>query len=131
MTMGDHREMDKTAAILKKHDQTIAGVYAQKTGKRRDGFLDLMAQETWMTADEAKGQGLVDDVLGSKPVEARWSARIIATFNKAPDAIRFHPAVLRARLAELEGYEVAERLNAIERDDERELAGLRSAAKCW
>jgi ATP-dependent Clp protease, protease subunit len=40
----------------------IAQMYAKKTGKSAREILDLMKQETWLTAEEAKTMGFVDEI---------------------------------------------------------------------
>lgn len=43
----------------------LAKAYAEKTGKEVKAILALMKQETWLTADEAKEWGFVDEVYNS------------------------------------------------------------------
>lgn len=57
---GDYRQMDKTAEVLKKANSAIAEAYMNKTKMTRDEALQLMEQETWLTAEEAIRKGLVD-----------------------------------------------------------------------
>lgn len=40
----------------------LAKMYVKKTGKTLDEIIDLMKQETWLTAEEAKDWGFVDEV---------------------------------------------------------------------
>ena len=62
MGVGNAEEMIKLAEDLQKHDQVIAGIYANKNGKSVEDNLGVMAQETWFTGAEAKHFGLVDTV---------------------------------------------------------------------
>lgn len=62
-TTGDYNEMDKCSEILKKTNRSIASAYQLKTGLAEEVLLDLMNQETWLTAQEAKEQGFVDEIL--------------------------------------------------------------------
>jgi len=39
----------------------LAKMYVRKTGKTLDEIINLMKQQTWLTADEAKGWGFVDE----------------------------------------------------------------------
>ena len=48
---------------MSKVEQTICSVYQAKTGKSRDEILNLMKDETWMTAEEAVDQGFANEVL--------------------------------------------------------------------
>ncbi len=55
----DHAEM---ASILAHQDGIIAGIYASKSETPADEFRDLMSAETWLTAADAVGLGLADEV---------------------------------------------------------------------
>ena len=60
---GDYRDMDKTSETLRIANQTIASAYSIKSGMALDEALAMMDEETWMTAQEAKDKGLIDEVL--------------------------------------------------------------------
>ncbi len=60
---GDHRDMSKSAEILKTIDTSIANAYELKTGKKHSELLNLMGDETWMDAKKAIELGFVDEVL--------------------------------------------------------------------
>ncbi len=47
----------------KKMDLVIAKIYADKTGKPVNEIIDLMKQNTWLSADEAKEWGFVDEII--------------------------------------------------------------------
>lgn len=61
--VGDYHDMDKTREMLQKRNQSIANVYRIKTGMDNEALLELMDKETWMTAQEAKEYGFVDEIL--------------------------------------------------------------------
>lgn len=60
---GDFHDMDKASEILQKMNDSLANAYVLKTGKTKEEILELMDKETWLTADEAKENGFVDDIL--------------------------------------------------------------------
>lgn len=60
--MGDRRDMADSAAVLGKMDAMVAGFYAAKAGTPAAGFSAQMDAETWLTGQEAKDVGLVDEV---------------------------------------------------------------------
>ena len=60
---GDHQGMSKASEILFNTSESLARVYAQKTGKTVDEMMDLMNKESWFTADKAVEVGLADEVL--------------------------------------------------------------------
>lgn len=41
----------------------LAKMYVKKTGKTLDQIINLMKQETWLTAEEAKDWGFVDEII--------------------------------------------------------------------
>ncbi|MGD7007617.1 head maturation protease, ClpP-related [Metabacillus sp. 84] len=60
---GDHRDMDKASEMLKVTNKSIAAAYRQKSGMSEEDLLNLMNEETWMTAEAAKEKGLVDEIM--------------------------------------------------------------------
>lgn len=62
---GDYRNMEHTAEVLKKANKTIANAYILKTGMTEEEAYNLMDKETWLTADEALGMGLIDEIMYS------------------------------------------------------------------
>lgn len=60
---GDHRSMDKMSVILQKADKSISAAYMLKTGLSQEELLNMMGDETWLTAEEAKEKGFVDEIL--------------------------------------------------------------------
>lgn len=45
-------------------NQSLADLYAERTGKGSDEILQMMQAETWMTPDEAVENGFADEVIG-------------------------------------------------------------------
>lgn len=80
-TFGDNRDHTKTAEILQKMDQTIAGTYAARSGRKTDTFLGLMADETWMTAKEALDNKLCDEVVPSKRTTNKLDRTLLNRFG--------------------------------------------------
>lgn len=60
---GDYHDMDKSSGMLEATNRTIAGVYAAKTGRTTDEFLQLMDKESWLTPQDALDLGLVDEII--------------------------------------------------------------------
>lgn len=63
ITMGDHREMDKTSEFLKSVNKSVSSAYQNKTGLSEEELLNMMNDESWLSADEAKEKGFVDEVM--------------------------------------------------------------------
>lgn len=64
--LGTARDMRKNAEALDKMTQSIAGIYAERGRKDARQWLDLMAEETWFTDQEAVLAGLADAIAGTK-----------------------------------------------------------------
>lgn len=62
---GDNRDLQHASDVLKTMDRTVAAAYAEKTGTSVENWLELMASETWLTAEQAVNYKLVDEI--SKP----------------------------------------------------------------
>ncbi|WP_270647465.1 head maturation protease, ClpP-related [Paeniclostridium hominis] len=60
---GDYRVMEHTAEVLKNANDTIANAYIAKSGMSREQALELMNNETWLSAEKAKELGLVDEIM--------------------------------------------------------------------
>ncbi|MFP9128532.1 head maturation protease, ClpP-related [Niallia sp. BSM11] len=63
MASGDYRDMDHASNILKNTNMAIANAYKLKTGKSHDELLSMMDNETWLTAQQAKQIGLIDEIM--------------------------------------------------------------------
>lgn len=60
---GNSDDMDKISDTLKIADQTIANAYIAKSGMSMKDALKMMADETWLTAQQAKDLGLIDGIM--------------------------------------------------------------------
>jgi ATP-dependent protease ClpP protease subunit len=90
--MGEAEDMHRYADLLDKMNDVIAGMYERKTGKPRRHWRNLMDNETWFTAAEAKAEGLADVVepatKKAAAVKATRSQFNFAAYNKIPDDVR-------------------------------------------
>jgi len=59
---GDYRDMEQAAIMLKSVNETIINAYEIKTGMKRKELAAIMNKETWMTAQEAKKYGFIDEI---------------------------------------------------------------------
>lgn len=60
---GDYRAMDHASEILKNANDTIANAYIAKSGMSREQALELMNNETYLSAQKAKELGLIDEIM--------------------------------------------------------------------
>ncbi len=79
--MGDATEMRKTADLLDKIGGSLVTAYASKSGKPDDEISALMDSETWMTAQEAKDAGFIDEI--SEQMDLAACAKFIPAMQKA------------------------------------------------
>lgn len=111
VVMGDARSMRKEADLLDSIKDTIVGMYAARTGQDRGQLQRLMADETWMTADEAMESGFIDTISENLKVAAHfdvarfgyakvpnWAANRSKADKPEPDLER------RAKLARMDQY---------------------------
>jgi ATP-dependent Clp endopeptidase proteolytic subunit ClpP len=59
---GDSEELKQAAEQLDRIKNTIIGVYRKRTGMSDEQLSRMMDDETWMSADEAKRHGFIDEV---------------------------------------------------------------------
>ncbi len=85
MVAGDSRAMRKEADLLDQIKSTIVKMYVDRTGISVEEAEQLMADETWMTADEAKEKGFVDSITENLKVAASFD---VTRFNRVPDWAR-------------------------------------------
>lgn len=60
---GDYRDMNKASEILQSVNKSIANAYKFKTGMSDEDLKNIMDNETWLTAQEAKDLGLIDEIM--------------------------------------------------------------------
>lgn len=92
---GGAEKLREQAALLDKVSAQVLEIYAARSGKDVAGVTAWLRGEVWMTADEAKAAGLVDEVIDMQV----QSIACVWKFRNAPAAIaaRLDPTVaLRA-----------------------------------
>ena len=81
---GNASDLRKEAEVLDKHTNTILDIYEANTPLSRDEIKQMLAAETWLTAEEALELGIADEIAG----EAKLAASIdLSRFQNAPAAI--------------------------------------------
>lgn len=60
---GDYRDFEHTAEVLRNANKTIANAYEMKTGKTHDELLAMMDKETWLSPQDAKEHGFIDEIM--------------------------------------------------------------------
>lgn len=63
VTQGNADDHEHEAEILDGIDQSIVNAYVDKTGLDRNKILQMMQNETWMTAQDAVSKGFADGIM--------------------------------------------------------------------
>lgn len=69
ITMGNSDDLEHDSKMMNSTDQSIVNAYEAKTGLKRDEILKMMADETWMTAQDAVDKGFADAVSTGQKAE--------------------------------------------------------------
>jgi ATP-dependent Clp protease protease subunit len=92
ISVGNAAELEATAALLRKANDSIVNIYATRTKMGPDEARAFMADETWFTAQQAADVGLISGVLEEtrEPVSALsdGAAAILNTFKNTPQTMR-------------------------------------------
>ena len=84
---GDAGDLRKTAEVLEKVESSMITAYQAKTGRTPEELADMMADETWMTAQEAVALGFADRVAEAITVTACADADALRHFKTPPYAL--------------------------------------------
>lgn len=98
MTVGNADQIRKDAALLDTIQNQIRKAYQAKSGMSDADLDDIINEETWLTPEEAKDYGLIDDVIVQKKkdqkknsIEKKLAAlenhNIMHSFNALPGRI--------------------------------------------
>lgn len=100
--VGNASDLEATAALLRKANDSIVGIYSTRTKMDPDQAREYMAAETWFTAQQAADAGLITAVTQDErePVSALsdGASQVVASFKHTPQPVRalVKPANLRA-----------------------------------
>lgn len=137
--MGPASEMRAMADLLDKVSDTIADIYAGRTGKPADAWRASMLATTWYTAAEAVEAGLADELTDAEDTEATTTAKAWArtVFNhrtEAPEAQQASPVASPSPVdlptvgAQADPHEVAAPVAAVTADPAPVEAAAETAA---
>lgn len=72
MAVGNAEELRETADTLDKIGSSLRGIYTAGTGLSDDEVAEMLATDTWLTADEALEKGFVTEVVDEVKAKARF-----------------------------------------------------------
>ena len=78
VAIGNRFDLQDTADILEKIDTNMQDIYTAKTKIGKKEMAEMMKEETWFSAKEAKEKGFIDTILDGKPVKAEFDLSIFA-----------------------------------------------------
>ncbi len=89
IVIGTAEDMRAEADLLDKVSETISKIYQNKSGKDEKEIKDLMAAETWFTAEEALEAGFIDKIYEDKKEETEAKATMfdLSVFAHVPDVL--------------------------------------------
>ena len=84
---GGSEDLRKQADLIDKMRDGLLKAYVAKTGLSEDEIGELMDNETWMTAQEAKDYNFIDEI--TEPIEAvaEFKPNALAGLKKVPRAV--------------------------------------------
>lgn len=80
-SMGEADDHRRTADVLDQFEDTLANIYATKTGLDKETLKAMMAAETWLNGEQAVELGFADELI--EPIQAAACADLTA-FAGAP-----------------------------------------------
>ncbi len=84
---GESDDLRKQADLIDKMRAGLLQAYVAKTGMSEQEIGDLMDNETWMTAQEAKDYGFVDEITEPIDAAAEFKPNALAGLGRIPKAI--------------------------------------------
>lgn len=80
--VGNAAELRELADGLEKIGESLVTIYSNRSGQTPEKIRELLAAETWMTAQEAVDLGFADEISPAMPVSARFD------LERIPEAVR-------------------------------------------
>ncbi len=125
VTVGGEPEHDRAKGMLATMRQTVNGVYVAASGLSPARAQAMMDKETWLTAQQAKDLGFVDEVLPSSGAQASGAPRslLVNLYQNTPERLRWMSA--DAALLNLEVLLMRQRIEETARSASAAAAGPR------
>lgn len=90
MAMGNAKDLRKQADDLDRIRESILEAYLSKTGDKlsRDKLVELLDNETWLTAQECFDYGLCDEIVEAKEIAASIDTELLSRFKNVPESLK-------------------------------------------
>ncbi|GFR90305.1 ATP-dependent Clp protease proteolytic subunit [Elysia marginata] len=101
-TYGNEDDIEVDQKLLKSLTKDYLNVYAQKTGKKPEDIESIWVRDHWMTANEAKEQGFIDEIITNKKSKNDMNIQALATalnIDSVEDEKAFESKILSVILA--------------------------------
>ncbi len=99
---GNANELSQRVELLRKSDERLAELYARRSGREVEHFVELMAQESgegrWLNSQEAIEAGLADREIEQVPATKRVSEGIESAINSVKGVINRIGAELKGSI---------------------------------
>lgn len=96
----DEKEISKVQNSLNAVKSSIVTTYTDKTGKTADEISKLLDAETWYTADEAKENNFVDEIVGEVETKIDDAKKILFVNSLQVDCKNFDFEKIKNKLEE-------------------------------
>lgn len=92
---GNSEDLQQAQQMLDVTDDSILNAYCRRCGNRvtREALASMMANETYIGAQDALRYGLVDSIVGEEPSNAKNGLLMASAFNNTVKAMRTLPDV--------------------------------------
>lgn len=89
-TQGNSNDLRKLADDLDKMDVSIRQSYLEKSkGKiSEEKLIELMNEETWLTAEECLEYGLCDEIIEAKKIAAKLDKQAFKNYKNVPENLK-------------------------------------------
>jgi ATP-dependent Clp endopeptidase proteolytic subunit ClpP len=84
---GSAAELRETADMMDKVKDSLVSTYGKQTGLEESEISDLMAAETWMSADEAMERGFISAVTEEVKLAACFGPDRLTNYKKVPPTL--------------------------------------------
>lgn len=90
IAIGNEEDLIKAAGVLKKTGDMMVGTYAERSGASEADVAEMMADETWFTAQEAVDAGFADAISEDVQIAAlaQYDVTALTKFKNVPETLR-------------------------------------------